>query len=164
VRRLTIISIVIFISLCFACTPRKAILNPLPSEYISQCRPVEYDVAYAQDIILSESLHNLIKRKLQEYMDDKESWSNDRKKVKLSITITHIETPSSFAAVLAGPASPIIPPSKMSGKVIVYYENKEIGRYKVDASCRTFWPMSLYVDLEERIAGQFANEVMQELR
>lgn len=163
-RRLTIITTVILISLCFACAPRKAILNTFSSEYISQCRPMEYNITYAQDIILYDRLNSLIKQKLQGYIDDKESWSNDRKKVKLLITITRVETPSSLDSVLANPTSPTIPPGKMSGEVIVYYESKEIGRYEVDASYRTFWPMSLYVDLEDRIAGRFANEIMQKLR
>lgn len=163
-RKIAIISIVVLISLSPACTPGRVIINALPSEYIGQSRPVDYAVSYAQSVVLSDRLNSLIQQRLQEYIADKEWWSKDSKEVKLSITITNVETPSSFDMVLADPSSPFIPPGKISGEVIVYYEDKEIGKYKVNASYHTFWPLSSFVDLEDKIAGQFASRVMEALR
>ena len=81
--------------------------------------PIQYEVTYAQGVKAPDNLLHLIKKKLQEYIDDKGWWAADSKPVKLSIKITHIETASTAATVFIGP---LAPPGKISGEVVIHHE------------------------------------------
>ncbi|MEN6374569.1 MAG: hypothetical protein ABFD75_07300 [Smithella sp.] len=163
-QKLRIITIVIFIASCFACTPLQVIQAPSNSEEIGYCRPVAFELTSASNVILYEGLYNKIKQKLQAYIDDKDMWEHYDKEVKLSITMTHIETPSIFDTTLAGPSTLLVPPSKMVGEVVVYHHNKKIGRYPVEARGRTFWPKMLFVNHEDSITEQFVRQIIDGLR
>jgi hypothetical protein len=157
-----LVFIAFFTSLCHACASNRVVIQQsLSSEYAGQCIPVQYKVIYAEGVNVSDHLRTLINQKLQEYVDDKAWWGNDLKKVSLSILVTHIKTASDVATVFVGP---LASPGEISGKIVVYYEDKIIGKYKVDASYRTVSGTIVFADLEDRIAGKFASQVMYALK
>ncbi|PKN18602.1 MAG: hypothetical protein CVU71_14075 [Deltaproteobacteria bacterium HGW-Deltaproteobacteria-6] len=160
-RKTAIVSALIFISLCFACAPIKGILNFSPSSaQPERYRPAAYDVVYAQNVAVYENLNRLVKQKLQEQIDKLAAASPDRKKVKLSITITQVETPSIYDIAQANIRSPFVSASKMSGEVIVYYEGAPIDKHQVSATCPNLWPYLSSSEMEDGIAGEFADQVM----
>ena len=110
-----------------------------------------------------ESLHFLIQQKLKDYVAEKNRWSPDGIKVKLSIKITRAEVPSSTSALSARLTSVSIPPGKIFGEVTVLSEGREIKKYPVYADYHTIWPASLFVNPEEKIADRFVSQVINGL-
>ncbi|MCX5847253.1 MAG: hypothetical protein NTW12_13005 [Deltaproteobacteria bacterium] len=158
-KRLLILLALSLLILISACASRITTTQPTtPSvHYI----PIQYEVTYAQGVNAPDNLLPLIKKKIQEYLDDKGWWETDSKSVRLSIKITKVETASAAATVFIGP---LAPPGKISGEVVIYYEDKIVGQYTIDSSYRTVSGVALFSDLDDRIAGKFVSEVMYAVR
>ncbi len=156
-KKVAILSVIILAFLCNSCALRKA---AAPS---GQYTPVQCDLAYAEGVALYESLHDLIQQKLKVYVDEKNRWSSSGKKVKLLVRITRVEVPSSTSALSARLTSVSMPPGKILGEVIVYAEDREVRKYGIYSDYSTFWPASLFVNPEEKIADRFVSQVMNGL-
>ena len=159
-----LIPVVFLLFLVTGCAPRQEIIQQPTADYSGKYRPSQYNVFYADGVNPDESMKLYIKTKLEEYIIDKSWWGENRKDVRLSITITHIETASRIATALSGPASPLVPPGQMEGQVTIYCEDKEVGKYNISSSYRTFWLVAVFANLDDRIAGKFISQVMDVLR
>jgi hypothetical protein len=155
-KKMAIMFFIILCSLFFASTP-------LTADSSGKYRPVQFDLSYAEGIVLTEDLHDLIKQKLQECMDDEVRWSFNPEKVNLSIKIIHLDVPSSAEIMSARLSSSSLPASKISGEVIVFSESKPVKKYNVNVSDKIYWPFSRYVNPQKNIAEKLANQIMNSL-
>ena len=155
-KKMAIMSFITLCTLFFASMP-------LAADSSGKYRPVQFELSYAEEIVLTENLHNLIKQKLQEFIDDDTRWFPELEKVKLSIKIIYLDVPSSAETLSARLSSSSLPASKISGEVIVLSGGKPVKKYEVNVSDKIYWPFTHYVNPQKNIAEKFANQIMDSL-
>ncbi len=123
-------------------------------------KPVSYEITAAQGLSVPTTIIPSIKKKLQEYIDDDNSWNKNSRKVNLLINITHIDELSKPVAVLTGNIGPYA--TLAADVVVIDGQNKQI--FRINSKYRTNWFVAVAADLNDRLTTQFVAEVFEAIQ
>lgn len=122
-------------------------------------KPVSYEITAAQGLSIPTTIIPSIKKKLQEYIDDDNSWNKNSRKVNLLINITHIDELSraQAAAGFFGPYAILA-----ADVVVIDGENKQ--SFRINSKYRTVWVAALTADFNDRLTTQFVSELFEAIQ
>ena len=152
-KRIRLFSLILIGSL-MACSARQT--RPITpfAHYI----PVNYEVTCAEGVDAPANLLPLIKKNIQEYLDDKSYWNKNARPVNMSIKITHIEEGSKPAYILIAFRAPT---SSIAAEVVLSTKGEPIENFRINSKNRENPAMAKAVDLTDWMARQFVNKVME---
>lgn len=123
-------------------------------------KPVSYEITAVQGLSVPTTIIPSIKKKLQEYIDDDNSWNKNSRNVNLLINITYIDELSKSVAVLTGNFGPYA--TLAADVVVIDGQNKQI--FQINTKYRTNWFVAVGADLNDRLTTQFVSEVFEAIQ
>ena len=150
--------IVLFIS---GCSTKVVQHQRIPDDYVNKCIIEKFNVSLINNCSISSSLMSLVHQKMKEKVGLLKKYNASDRKIDLNIQLSVAKIANKTATFFAGA---FVGNNELNGFVIIHDHetNNIIGSFYVEVD-RNYGGYSTFVNLEEAMAEEFANQIMNQI-
>ena len=143
------------------CSAKVVHNQKLSDDYVNNCKIESYEILNVNNSLVSVDLMNKIHQKMKEKIDIANSDSGNQRKINLNIQITSAKIANKTATFFAGA---FVGNNELNGFIIIHDHetNNIIGSFSVEID-RNYGGYSAFVNLEEAMADEFANQILHQI-